>query len=125
MTQALARISSIAAPRRAAALLLAVCLNLALVPCTMALEVVEEGHDCCPPELRLDPSECCEIDDASVDARSGSLKLDDGGEVDAGPALSCSDLGAAPVGFHYSQTGPPEPPPRSVALHKLNCVYLD
>jgi hypothetical protein len=112
-------------PRRTAAILLAVCLNLALVPCTMALEVVEEGHDCCPPELRLDPSECCEVDDASVDARSGLLKLDDNGDVDDESAPAYGSLAAAPMGFHFATTGPPEPPPRSVALHKLNCVYLD
>ena len=62
--------------RRGAALLLAVLLNLALMPCTMALEVVEDSHhahDCCPPKPQLDSSECCDPDD--VDWYPGSDRL--------------------------------------------------
>ena len=69
--------------RRAAVALLAVFLNLALVPCSMAIEVVEEGHDCCPPELKLEAQECCELDDASVDSRSGTHEHDGSPDLDA------------------------------------------
>ena len=34
--------------------------------------------------IRLDARACCEIDDASVDARSGSIKLDDSPDVEVG-----------------------------------------
>lgn len=113
------------APRRAAAILLAVLLNLALVPCTMALEVAEEGHDCCPPKLELEPSECCILDDVSVDARDGTLKLEDDRGADTLAPASYVDLaGAAPRHYH-ALADPPDPPARSVALHKLVCVYLN
>jgi hypothetical protein len=119
----LGRISG--APRRAAAILLAVLLNLALVPCTMALEVAEEGHDCCPPKLELEPSECCILDDVSVDARDGTLKLDDDRGADALVPASYVDIpGSAPLHDH-ALADPPDPPPQSVALHKLVCVYLN
>ena len=51
-----------------AAVLLALVLNMAILPCAMAVEAAEEAHDCCPPEIRLDASECCVIDDATLDA---------------------------------------------------------
>ena len=111
-------------PRRVAAVLLAVLLNLALVPCSMAIEVVEEGHDCCPPELKYEPQECCELDDASVDSRSGTL------EDDLTPDLTSVAAGAPsnPVVFlparFLASSDPPDPPGPSIALHKRNCVYL-
>ncbi|MDJ0751139.1 MAG: hypothetical protein QNJ11_16750 [Woeseiaceae bacterium] len=113
------------APRRAAAILLAVLLNLALVPCTMALEVVEEGHDCCPPKLGLEPSECCKLDDVSVDTRDGAIKLDP--DRDAGAMLPASyvDVSGAALPHCHALDDPPDPPARSVALHKLVCVYLN
>ena len=113
------------APRRAAAILLAVLLNLALVPCTMALEVAEEGHDCCPPKLELEPSECCVLDDVSVDVRDGTLKLEDDRGADALAPASYADIArAAPLRCH-AVADPPDPPAPSVALHKLVCVYLN
>lgn len=110
--------------RRAAALLLAVSLNLAIVPCTMALEVIEQGHDCCPPELQLEASECCELDDASIDVRSGLFEPDDQPEPDSlfGPAAA-----EALNNAHYRHTvgvDPPDLPDNSPPLYKLNCVYL-
>lgn len=110
-------------PRRVAAVLLAVFLNLALVPCTMALEVVEEGHDCCPPELRLDPSECCQIDVGSNDTRSGIIKVDlDGAESLAAPAYVALDDLAAPRS--HALPDPPVPPRPQRDLNALFCVYL-
>jgi hypothetical protein len=110
--------------RRVSALLLAVSLNLAIVPCTMALEVVEQGHDCCPPELRIESSECCELDDASVDARSGLLETDDQPESVAllGHALA-QTLNDWRVRYTIG-VDPPDPPAHSPTLYKLNCAYL-
>ena len=108
--------------RGVAAMLLAVFLNLALVPCTMALEVVEEGHDCCPPELNLEALECCELDDVSLDIRGAS-------KCDAEDADAC--LPSAPVGASLlatascaAATDPPDPPDYHPDLNKLFCVFL-
>ncbi len=124
MIQGLAKKFAISSPRRAWAVLLVALLNLALVPCTMALEVVEEGHDCCPPELKLELPECCEIDDVSVDKRDGLLELWDTPDVDdaAHSPLHYPVLRA--FGREYSASDPPDPPDRPEARHKLFCVYL-
>jgi hypothetical protein len=110
--------------RRVGAFLLAVSLNLAIVPCTMALEVVEQGHDCCPPKLQLEASECCEIDDVSVDARSGLFGPDDQPEPDSASSYTAAE--ALNNGFERYAVGvdPPDPPGTSPPLYKLNCVYL-
>ena len=124
MIQGFASAHTARGPRRGAALLLAVLLNLALVPCTMALEVAEEahhGHDCCPPELQLDPSECCEIGAASVSTRGDQLTPDN----DLDEAAPAAVPPVASVARKYTASAdPPDPPEPVHALHKLNCVYL-
>ena len=110
--------------RRVGALLLAVSLNLAIVPCTMALEVVEQGHDCCPPELQLEAFECCGLDEASIDSRSGLFEPDDQPEPDS---LSGHASAEALNNGHYRHAigvDPPDLPGISPPLYKLNCVYL-
>ncbi len=107
------------------ALSLAVFLNLALLPCALALEVLEDRHDCCPPEINLEVFECCEIDDASLDSRGGVLKTDDTGDVEPATAPALAGLQFAAARTSVDTTGPPDPPPRAVALHVLNCVYLN
>jgi hypothetical protein len=112
------------APRRVVAVLLAILLNVALVPCTMALELVESGDDCCPPELRLDPSDCCQVDDLGVDTRGLSLETDDEHDpVETAPATFSDSRVNAALGYRVT-TGPPDDPTHRVAIHKLNCVYL-
>lgn len=111
------------APRRVLAVLLAVFLNLALVPCTMALEVVEKGHDCCPPELSLSSYECCAVDDVSVDRRDGSIDFDNA-DVEMAAIPEHQDVSTAASMRYIAAPDPPDPPERSLALHKLNCVYL-
>ncbi len=70
-------------------------------------------------------SECCDVASASVDSRSGKLKVRDAGDAAAVP------LPATPVESQYV-THRAEPPPRPPdfpgafpPLHKINCVYLD
>lgn len=109
--------------RRASALLLAICLNLALVPCTMALEQVEKGHDCCPTDIQIEAAECCELDAASVDARFGVVKPYDTPDVQAAPAVP--PIHAVPASARFATiVVPPDPPGTSAPLHKLNCSYL-
>ena len=115
--------------RSATALVLAVLLNLALVPCSMAFEntafeVVEEGHDCCPPKLKYEPQECCELDEASVDTRGGIQKHDVTPDVE----FLVAGASAIPTAFSAAKflasSDPPDPPGPAVPLHKQHCVYL-
>jgi len=124
MIQRIAHYLGFSASRRAAALLLAILLNLAIAPCTMALEVIEVGHDCCPPQLNLETSECCELDDLSVDKRDGKLELWDSPDYDDMAALALRKLDCRTSVYRLSATDPPVPPGDTTARHKLLCVYL-
>ena len=124
MIQGLGKNIAFSASRRVWVVLLVALLNLALVPCAMALEVREEGHDCCPPELNLELLQCCELDDVSVDKRDGLLELWDTPDYDdvaMGPLAE--RLALIPV-IRSSVTDPPDPPDRVENLQKLLCVYL-
>ena len=123
MIQGLTLGSQTSTPRRAAGLLLAVFLSLAIVPCAMAVEVVEKGHDCCPPELRLDPSDCCQIDIGSVGNRADTFPHDIEPDT-AATAFVYLDLDEIPVPRHCATTGPPGPPRTPPDLNKLYCTYL-
>lgn len=110
--------------RSAAAALLALVLNATLVPCAMALEPVEEPHDCCPPEIRLDAAECCVIDDVTHDARGARSVVDEDGGADVLLVSTFAD-NVVPVRVRSIEaTGPPDPPDRVIPVYKLNCVYL-
>ena len=110
--------------RRAAAALLALVLNVTLVPCAMALDAVEDAHDCCPPEIRLDVAECCVIDDVTHDVRGARILLDEDGGAEVLVVSTFADV-AVPVRVgNIEATGPPDPPDRAVPVYKLNCVYL-
>lgn len=122
MIQAFARNRRFAAPRSVAAVLLALVLNAALIPCTMAIEVVEDGHDCCPPELRLDSSECCEVDDGNVQARAGTVEFDKSDTLS--PAPDYAALLPAVVTRYAAAADPPDPPDHRADLNALFCVYL-
>ena len=122
MIQALALGNGAVPRRRFAAVLLALVLNFALVPCTMAIEVVDEGHDCCPPELRLEAADCCEIDDGSVDTRRGTIDFD---EDDASATASYVDLLTSPTGRDVGVADPPDPPRYRLDRNALYCVYLN
>ena len=125
MIQHIAQKGILLGRRRVSIFLFVICLNLALVPCTMALEIIEQGHDCCPPEIQIEPTACCELDDVSVDARSGTIKVYDSPDVEALPAPEL------PRHFYSAQqrqapsVDPPDPPGESIPLRKLFCVYLN
>jgi len=110
--------------RRVGALLLAVSLNLAILPCAMALEPAEPAHDCCPPEIQLEASDCCVLDDVSVDARTGTVKPYESPDLAALPAIATAHR-LDPAFAHYVPVAePPDPPGNPPPLHKLFCVYL-
>ena len=124
MIQGFASACGLRGRRHGAALLLAVLLNLALVPCTMALEIAddaEHAHDCCPPKPQLDTSECCDVDKANVAPRVDKVTPDQ----DLSGAVPAALPGVATAAQkHTAPADPPDPPAPCRALHKLNCVYL-
>jgi hypothetical protein len=122
MIQVFERIRQYQARRSVAALLLAVCLNLALVPCTMALEVVDERHDCCPPELKLEPADCCQLDEATLDVRSTSKFDGDDSDAAVASASPFAPVLAYPL---LAVVDPPDPPDLNPDLNALFCVYLN
>ncbi len=124
MIQVLGQSRALPASRSAAAVVLAVLLNLALVPCSMAFEVVEEGHDCCPPELKFEPQDCCELGDATVDSRGGIQNHDVTPDFEPLPAGSPAIAVAFSPATFIASSDPPDPPGPSVALHKKHCIYL-
>ena len=125
MFRVIAQHSRFTAQRRVAAVLLALILNVAILPCAMAIEVAEEAHDCCPPEIQLEASECCVIDDATLDARGVRLGLDG----DNGADLLLAPVYAVALEAQYlrnsATTGPPDTLLPPVPVHKLNCAYLE
>ena len=122
MIRVIAKSRQFAASRGAAALLLAFILNMALVPCAMAIEVVSEEHDCCPPELRLEAADCCEVDDGSVQSRSTKFEFDEGDKVSLAPSYAL--LLPALSGRHSPVVDPPDSPDARPDLNALFCVYL-
>lgn len=130
--------------RRALGLFAAVWLNLALQPCAMAFEVVED-HDCqhCPPEQMqehggmhggMDDSmpcadnmaDCAIVAALNHDGRDGKIKLKDM-PADTPVAIAPHDLTLpvqrpvnATIHLRYASVHAGAPPP----LHVLYCVYL-
>lgn len=104
-------------------MVLAFWLNLLLLPCAMAMEAPDDGHDCCPPSIELQPLDCCVVDDFSVDHRKGSDKdSDKNGAVFVSAEHRAHSL-AARAG-HRPSAPPPGPEGASPPLYVLNCVYL-
>jgi hypothetical protein len=108
-----------AVPRKGAAIVLALLLNLAILPCAMALETPDTEHDCCPPTLELQQLECCEFDDVSVDHRDSKkpnpVVLSVSDEQPLQPAIR-TVLRRVPIPPDCSGSSPP--------IYVLNCVYL-
>ena len=130
--------------RRALGLFVAVWLNLALQPCAMAMESMQDG-DCahCPPAQMHEhddmhksmgqempcadaAADCSFSEDLNYDGRSGQLKLKDA-QFDAPVAIAAREFALSygiSVDFQsrprYSTVHAGAPPP----LNVLHCVYL-
>ena len=108
--------------RKGLAVLITFWLNLALLPCAMAIETAEDGHDCCPPTVELQQIDCCELDSATVDKRGGKFESYDDQVVEATvapwPQIYKADISE-------NEMRPPDPADYSPPLHKIFCVYLD
>ena len=129
--------------RRALGLFVAVWLNLALQPCAMALESMQD-NDCphCPPAQTHEhggthesmghempcataAADCSFSEDLNHDARGDQLKLKDA-HVDSPIAISSRELV-----LPYSRPADFRPRPRYASVHTgapplnvLHCVYL-
>jgi len=106
-------------PRKVVAAMLVLWLNLALLPCAIALEVAEVGHECCPQSVELQQLDCCELDDVTHDHRDS---VDLGGAI-AGSAECKSPLPPIQAMLRHVPQ-PPNPGGSSPPIHVLNCVYL-
>lgn len=125
MFRVFAQHSRFTAQRRVAAVLLALILNVAILPCAMAIEAAEEAHDCCPPEITLEASECCLLDDATVEARGARVAPDGGSDAEILVAPAFAEPFAMRGVRNSATTDPPDTPPRPIAVHKLHCTYLE
>jgi hypothetical protein len=131
-----------AATRRGLGLLAIVWLNLALTPCAVAFDT-EGGcaHD--PPSGHQDMAghhdhgeqkeahscasmheACCEIADASVDSRGGSIEFDNSTDLEVLAAYPPDQLATKTLARYLATADPPDPPVGNQPLHKLFCVYL-
>ena len=124
-------------------LLAVLWLNMAVLPCAMAFE--SEHDDCahCPPALEDEmaahhghhkehanesgatmQSECCELEDASIDIRGSNLKIKPFSEV---AFISEPVIAVVPkrsTGLLKWASDPPEIIASSPTPHVLFCVYL-
>ena len=143
-----AKLRRLAESSVAVSMLLVFCLNLAVLPCAMALGL--DDHDCshCPsaedhsmaghhghetahePELRQSDcatltASCCDAAVSNVDTRSSLPKLKSHGS-DQAMASPASQVTVPGVAFAITEfADPPDPPGPSVPRHVLFCVYLD
>jgi hypothetical protein len=108
--------------RKGIAVLLVFWLNLALLPCAMAINAPETDHDCCPPSIEFQPSDCCELDAATADKRGGKFEAHDDLVV-ISTGVNWPSLHKDSISRHEAR--PPDPAYSSPPLHKLFCVYLD
>jgi len=108
--------------RKGLAVLLTFWLNLVLLPCAMAIETAEDGHECCPPTVELQQIDCCELDAATADKRGGKFESYDDLTVTS-TIVTWRSLHAADISLN--EIRPPDPTDYSPPLHKLFCVYLD
>lgn len=120
MIREIGQFSATRTTRRRAAAWLALLLNFALVPCAMALEPADPGHDCCPPSIELQADECCVVDDVCVDSRtSDDLPTD---VVYAYIEPLAAELISR--GIPIDASPPPRPDASPPPIHLVNCVFL-
>jgi len=122
MIQRFRRQSNGLVPRKGITMLLAFWLNLALLPCAMALESPENKHDCCPPTIELQQSDCCELEAAAIDNRDGKFEQQNDSIA---VSIDTAWQSLQTLGSPMRDARPPDPVDHSPALHKLFCVYLD
>lgn len=140
---AIARSRSAGLTRSVWGLLALFWLNMAVLPCAMAFE--SGDHDCahCPPTVEHEmashhghgeehanesaattQSECCDLEDASIDIRGSNLKLNPPSEVVFISEPAIAVVPACSNGQLKWASDPPEIISSSPTPHVLFCVYL-
>lgn len=126
--------------RRVFAVLALFSLNLAAMPCTMALELespsshcpsmseqtmVHEDHHEAPVNIECLSlqADCCAGAQVTADNRGGAEKVQKDSSAIAVVAASWPSLDTAFARYH--ELIPPDPQASFPPLHVLNCVYLD
>lgn len=123
-------------------LLMVLWLNMAVLPCAMAFE---SDTSCahCPPagehditshhshsEVQVEPtcattqSQCCDLEQAGVDARGGKLDIKPASEVVFITAPVIATMPSRSSGHVRCASDPPDIYGSSPPLHVLYCVYL-
>lgn len=120
-----------------------VWLNMVILPCAMAFQGAELCPHCPPAgehemaghhghgEIQSEPagtvvqSECCDQQEASVDARSAKLQANPASEVVFVTAPATTGLPARATAERHCAADPPGLSGVSPPLHVLFCVYLD
>jgi len=140
------RQSQIFTKRNVLGVIAALWVGLGIQPCAVAA-VSDHGCPHCPPALEQDAArpnvhcaseipqfeescvsaqaECCDIDEGTVDVRSGQQDLDDYDESLPFLPTSASEWSTHPDDQSDGAADPPEYSGGSVSLHVLYCVYLN
>jgi len=125
--------------RRTVSVLVVCWLNLLIAPCAMAFAAADDCPHCPPAaeqemahhgehdsvarvECESMQSECCDLEAAAVDNRSGKFESQDDVSVVA-MFVEWPSLHTLSIIRHDAR--PPDPSNYSPPLHKLFCVYLD
>jgi len=115
-------------------------LNLAVMPCTMALETIDTTPHCPPPaeqemahhghqdtqaipDCFIMQSDCCGLVNAALDTREGTEKRHDHASAAVSVTSAWPSLHILVAPQHEPR--PPDPGTHYPPLHVLNCVYLD
>jgi hypothetical protein len=118
-------------------------MNMAILPCAVASV---SDHTCphCPPAEQAEmaahhwqhkagteptcasmQSQCYDLDEVSVDARSGKLKVEDVFDDTFAPVVTPLAVSAVADQAIVDDAYPPDPGGSSTPLYILYCVYLD
>ena len=125
--------------RRLAAFLSVLWLNVAMLPCAMAVEE-QPGCPDCPPEhaeamashhghgnsssCALEQPDCCELDQIGFDSQQQNPGKADSGDSPVEPLPLSAATALKTTGAQYA-TGPPGAGAGSLRRHVILCVYLD
>jgi hypothetical protein len=129
--------------RQVLGLLTVLWLNMAILPCAMAFQSAEMCVHCPPadeqemaahhghgakhaePSRVTIQSECCDLEEASVDSRGSKLDIKPASALVVVTAPAMPELRSQTSGQLLSASDPPHQPGSSPPLHVLFCVYLD
>jgi hypothetical protein len=99
--------------------MLAFWLNLALLPCALAIQEPDDLHDCCPPTIELQQLNCCEVDPIAIDHRYENSADEVVATVTEYQAVRPSRRTP-----YRLAVPPPDPDVASQPIYVINCVYL-